>query len=370
VSPKDELVEAAIAGIAPYEPGKPIEELERELGQAWGEGGAIKLASNENPYGPSPRGIEAARRALEEANLYPDGGAFALRQKLAVRHGVEAKQILAGSGSNEIIDLLVQTLCADGDEVVAPQYSFIAYKLAAQKNRRPFREAPVGAQLAYDVDAILGAIGPRTKVVFFANPNNPTGAYLGRAGFERLVDELPARVVLVADEAYFEYASAADYPDSTKYLARRERLVALRTFSKIYGLAGLRVGYAIASVQLLDFVNRIRLPFNVAAPAQAAALAALDDDAHVTRARRGNDAELPRLSASLAGLGLEVFPSQTNFILVGFGTRDGRQLYDQLLVKGVIVRPMGGYGLPHHLRITVGTAPENARLVSAIRDVL
>jgi histidinol-phosphate aminotransferase len=370
VTVKDDLVEPAIARIAPYEPGKPIEELERELGQAWGPGGAVKLASNENPYGPSPLGVAAAQAALAQVNLYPDGGAFALRQKLGKRHHVDARQILVGAGSNEIIDLLVQTFCADGDEVLAPQYSFIAYKLAAEKNRRPFREAPVGPKLAYDVDALLAAVSPRTKVVFFANPNNPTGAYLPEPGFARLVAELPPRVLLVADEAYFEYASARDYPDARKYLDQRARMVALRTFSKIYGLAGLRVGYAIASAQLLDYVNRIRLPFNVSAPAQAAALAALEDGAHVARARQGNDVELPRLAAALAGLGLEVLPSQTNFVLVGFGARDGRQLYDRLLRKGVIVRPMNGYGLPHHLRITVGTAAENARLLAALRDIL
>ena len=368
--PKDELVEAAIARIAPYEPGKPIEELERELGHAWGPGGASKLASNENPYGPSPRGVEAARAALASANLYPDGGSFALRQRLAAIHGVGAGQILVGAGSNEIIDLLVQTVCAEGDEVVAPKYSFIAYKLAAEKNRRAFREAPTAPSLAYDVDAVLGAVGPRTKVLFFANPNNPTGAYLSRAGFERLVDELPPRVLFVADEAYFEYAAAADYPDARPYLKRRARMATLRTFSKIYGLAGLRVGYLIGSPELVDFVNRIRLPFNVSSPAQAAALAALDDHAHVERARSGNAAELPKLSAALGALGLEVLPSQTNFVLAGFGARDGRQLYQALLHKGVIVRPMGGYGLPHHLRITVGTSAENARLVRAIEEVL
>lgn len=370
VDSKDELVERAIADIAPYEPGKPIEELERELGHAWGPGGAIKLASNENPYGPSPLGVAAAQAQLAAANLYPDGGSFALRTKLATRLGVDAAQILVGAGSNEIINLLVQTFCGEGDEVVAPQYSFIAYKLAAQKNRRPFREAPTAASLAYDVDAILGAISPRTKILFFANPNNPTGAYLARPEFERLVDELPARVLLVADEAYFEYASATDYPDAQKYLTRRARMATLRTFSKIYGLAGLRVGYMIASAELNDFVNRIRLPFNVAATAQAAALAALDDVAHVTRAQAGNAGELPRLAAALQKLGLLVLPSQTNFILVDFGARDGRTLYGALLQRGVIVRPMNGYGLPHHLRITVGTRAENERLVGAIEAVL
>jgi histidinol-phosphate aminotransferase len=367
---KDDLVEAAIARIAPYEPGKPIEELERELGHAWGPGGAIKLASNENPYGPSPRGVAAAQASLATANLYPDGGSFALRQKLATRLGVDAAQILVGAGSNEIIDLLVQTFCAEGDEVVAPQYSFIAYKLAAEKNRRAFREAPTEKSLAYDVDAVLSAITPRTKILFFANPNNPTGAYLPRAHFERLVDELPPRVLFVADEAYFEYASAADYPDARQYLKRRPRMAALRTFSKIYGLAGLRVGYMVASAELNDFVHRIRLPFNVSSTAQAAAQAALDDDAHVTRAREGNGGELPRLSQALRALGLDVLPSQTNFVLADFGARDGRQLYVALLHKGVIVRPMNGYGLPHHLRITVGTRDENARLIKAVEEVL
>jgi histidinol-phosphate aminotransferase len=254
--------------------------------------------------------------------------------------------------------------------VVAPQYSFIAYKLAAQKNRRPFREVPTAASLQYDVDAIVGAISPRTKILFFANPNNPTGAYLPRGEFTRLVDAVPPRVLLVADEAYFEYALADDYPDAQKLLKRRARMATLRTFSKIYGLAGMRVGYMIASAELNDFVNRIRLPFNVAATAQAAALAALDDAAHVKRAREGNARELPRLSAELRQLGLEVFPSQTNFVLAGFGERDGRQLYQALLHKGVIVRPMNGYGLPHHLRITVGTRDENVRVVRAIEEVL
>jgi histidinol-phosphate aminotransferase len=367
--PKDELVEAAIARIAPYEPGKPIVELERELGHAWGPGGAIKLASNENPYGPSPKGVAAATAALASVNLYPDGGAFALRQKLAAKHGVDVKQILVGGGSNEIIDLLVQTLCAEGDEVLAPRYSFIAYKLAAEKNRRAFREAPVGDKLQYDVDAILAAVTPRTKVLFFANPNNPTGVYLPRAGFERLVDALPPRVVLVADEAYFEFVAANDHPDASAYLSRRARLVALRTFSKIYGLAGLRVGYAIASAEILDYVNRIRLPFNVSSVAQAAAIAALDDREHVQLAYMGNAAELPRLSEALSRLGLEVTPSQTNFVLAGFGKDDARALYDALLRRGIIVRPMGAYGLPHHLRITVGTAAENERLVAALREL-
>ncbi len=366
---KDELVEAAIARIAPYEPGKPIEELERELGHAWGPAGAIKLASNENPYGPSPKGVAAATRALATASLYPDGGAFTLRQALGQKHGVDAARILVGAGTNEIIDLLVQALTADGDEVLAPRYSFIAYKLAAEKNRRAFVEAPLADGFAYDVDRILAAVTPRTKILFFANPNNPTGVHLSRDGFARLVDELPPRVVLVADEAYFEYAAAPDYPDARAFLDARARMVALRTFSKIYGLAGLRIGYAIGSAEIVGYVNRIRLPFNSSSVAQAAALAALDDREHVARAFSGNAAELPRLSEALGRLGIEVTPSQANFVLAGFGARDGRALYDQLLRRGVIVRPLGGYGLPHHLRITVGTREENDRLLAALREL-
>jgi histidinol-phosphate aminotransferase len=364
------LVDDAIARIAPYEPGKPIEELVRELGPAWGAASAIKLASNENPLGPSPKGVQAAQAAMTEAHRYPDGGSYALRKKLAARLGVSARHVLVGDGSNEIIDLLVQALCAPGDEVLAPRYSFIAYKLAAEKNRRAFREAPVGADLQYDVDAVLNAITEKTKILFFANPNNPTGAYLGREQFAKLVEKTPPHVVLAIDEAYFEYAIASDYPDTLKYADRRERLIAMRTFSKIYGLAGMRVGYAVAQPEIWDYVNRIRLPFNVSSVAQAAALAALDDGEHVARARAHNDLELPRLAEELRKLGIAVLPSQTNFVLAGLGTRDGRTLYDALLRKGVIVRPLNGYGLPNHVRITVGTAAENARLCAALREVL
>jgi histidinol-phosphate aminotransferase len=370
------LVDDAIASIAPYEPGKPIDELERELGHAWGDAGAIKLASNENPVGPSPRGIAAAQAALAEGHRYPDGGAYALRKKLAAfltrgsRGTVGERQIMVGAGSNEIIDLLVQALCVPGDEVLAPRYSFVAYKLAAEKNRHPFREAPVTGDLQYDIDAILNAVTNKTKVLFFANPNNPTGAYARRENLEKLVERLPPRVVLAVDEAYFEYAIANDYPDTLQYLNKRERIVVLRTFSKVYGLAGLRVGYGVSHQEVWDYVNRLRLPFNVSSPAQAAALAALDDGEHVARARAANDIELPRLARALEQLGLAVLPSQTNFVLVSLGARDGRQIYDKLLHKGVIVRPMNGYGLPHHLRITVGTAAENARLVDALTEVL
>jgi histidinol-phosphate aminotransferase len=364
------LVTSNIAQIAPYEPGKPLDELERELGHVWPAGGAIKLASNENPLGPSPRAVEAAARALAGAHRYPDGSAFYLRERLAQHLKISEKSILIGSGSNELIDLLVQTFCGPDEEVLAPACSFSCYRLSTEGHRRRFRETENLARFAYDLPALARAAGTRTKLVFLANPNNPTGAYASRAAFAQLVDALPPEVILVVDEAYFEYARAADYPSALEYLSRRERLVVLRTFSKVHGLAGLRVGYAVAHPQLIELVHHVRLPFNVSAVGQAAAHAALDDEEHVERSRRLNATELPLCADRLAALGLDVLPSEGNFLLVGLGARDGRTVYDALLHRGVIVRPMGAYGLPHHLRITVGTAAENARLGAALADVL
>ena len=364
------LVSHEIAQIAPYEPGKPIEELERELGARWPREGAIKLASNENPLGPSPLAIAAAQRALAQAHLYPDGGAFRMRHRIAARHGVPPSQVIPGAGSNELIDLLVQVFCAPDEEVLAPACSFACYALSAAGHRRAFREAPLGPGFALDANAILASVTPRTKIVFLANPNNPTGAYLGSADFALLCERLPPDIVLVADEAYFEYVRAPDYPDALAWAPKRERLIVLRTFSKIFGLAGLRVGYGIAPPEIVQHIDRVRLAFNVASPAQAAACAALDDVEHVERSRRLNASEIESLGAALAGLGLSVTPSQANFLLVGVGERTGRAVFDRLLERGVIVRPMNAYGLPHHLRITVGTEAENQRLVRALKEVL
>jgi histidinol-phosphate aminotransferase len=354
------LVEESIARIAPYEPGKPLEELERELGIH----DIIKLASNENPLGPSPKAVEAAKRALSEAHRYPDGAAYYLRGALASHLGVGEKQVLVGAGSNELIDLLIQTFVAPDEEVLAPAVSFACYRLSAEAHRRTFRETANSAEFKYDLRALAAAATEKTKLVFLANPNNPTGAYANREAFDELVRTLPAHVVLAVDEAYFEYVRAADYPPAMEWLGRRERLVVLRTFSKIYGLAALRVGYAIAAPELCDYVHRVRLPFNVSAVAQAAARAALDDGEHVERSRRLNAAELPRVAAALRELGLEVLPSQGNFLLVKC------KVYQPLLKKGVIVRPMGGYGLPEYVRITIGTEAENNRLLAALPEVL
>jgi len=364
------LVSPQIAKIAPYEPGKPIEELARELGSAWPAEGAIKLASNENPWGPSPLGVKAATEALAGANLYPDGGAFYLREKLAHKLGVDPKQIAVGSGSNELIDLLVHAFVEADEEVLAPACSFACYRLSAEAHRRGFRETPNGPDFAYDLEALAAGVGPRTKLVFLANPNNPTGAYATKAAFERFLRALPEDVILAVDEAYFEYARAADYPNALEHLGERQRTLTLRTFSKIYGLAGLRVGYAVGPTSLIEYLHRVRLAFNVGSIGQAAAIAALDDTAHLTRSRAANATELPSLVAALEKLGLKVLPSQTNFLLVDFGAREGKKIYDALLRKGVIVRSMGPYGLPHHLRITIGKPHENQRLCASLAEVL
>lgn len=367
---KKPLVSPEIARIAPYEPGKPLEELARDLGEAWPAEGAIKLASNENPLGPSPRAVEAAQAQLVSAHLYPDGGSFYLREALAARLSVDLDEVVVGSGSNELIDLLVQTYCESGEEVLAPAYSFACYRLSAEAHRRPFREVPNQPGFQYDLEALLSQVRPQTKLVFLANPNNPTGVYAGRAALEKLMRGLPEEVILAVDEAYFEYATADDYPDALKLRQLHERLVVLRTFSKIYGLAGLRVGYGIGPAHVVHHLHRVRLAFNVSAVAQAAARAALDDTEHVARSRRSNAALLPKLSDALSALGLGVTPSQGNFVLVDLGAGGARPVYEALLRKGVIVRSMDAYGLPRHLRITVGTEAENSRLLRALKEVL
>lgn len=363
------LVSDRIASIAPYIPGKPLDELQRELGASWPREGAIKLASNENPLGPSPRAVEAARKAVAEAHLYPDGDAFYLRTAIGKHLAVDPKQVVCGSGSNELIDLAIQTYCEPDEEVLAPAVSFACYRLSSDAHRRPFREVPNGKDFAYDLDALAAAVSPKTKVVFLANPNNPTGVYAGKAAFAKLVKALPADVVFIVDEAYIEFVRAADFPDAIAFLGERERIITLRTFSKIHGLAGLRIGYAIGHANVVEYLHRTRLAFNVNAVGQVAARAALEDKEHVARTRAHNAAELPKLESALRGLKLGVIPSQANFVLVDVG-RPARPLYEALLHKGVIVRPLANYGLPNHLRITVGTVAENERLLRTLAEVL
>jgi histidinol-phosphate aminotransferase len=365
---KSAWVPPYIEALAPYVPGKPVEELERELGIT----GALKVASNENPLGPSPLGIAAAQRALAEAHRYPDGSGHRLRTALAARAGVSTEEIALGAGSNELIELLVRTFCRPGiDEVVSHQYAFFMYKVSCGAHGVKLVEARVGDDLACDVDAVADAVTERTRLVLLPNPNNPTGSYVPRAAFERLLSRLPAHVILVADEAYFEFAETlADYPIAEKYRGKvAPRVLTLRTFSKAYGLAALRVGYAIGDADLLGYLNRVRMPFNVSTPAQEAALAALGDGAHVERTRRVNADGLVQLTNGLARLDVRAFPSAGNFVLVDL-RREAGPVYQALLRKGIIVRPLAPAGLFRHVRITVGTADENARVLAALADVL
>jgi histidinol-phosphate aminotransferase len=357
------LVIPTIEALAPYEGGKPVEELARELGIT----DAVKLASNENPLGPSPRALEAARRVLTDSHRYPDGAAYNLRAKLAEKHGVALEEILLGAGSNELLDLAVRTFCTPEQHIVFAEPAFVVYRIAALSYGVPFSAVPLTPGLEHDLPAMAAAVTPKTRVMFIANPNNPTGTYVGRAAVEKLLREVPPDVIIVMDEAYFEYADAPDYPDSLTLRGLRERLLVLRTFSKIYGLASFRVGYSIGPRNLTDYMNRVRAPFNVSSHAQAAAMAALEDHDHVQTARALNQKERKRVTETLTARGLSVAPSQANFILVDV-KRPARAVYDALLQKGVIVRPFAS--LPTSLRVTLGTERENERFLGALAEVL
>jgi histidinol-phosphate aminotransferase len=362
------LVARHIEELAPYEPGKPVEQLERELGVR----GAIKMASNENPFGPSPRGLAAAREALAGVNRYPDGGGYRLRQALAARHGVSLDEIVLGAGSNELIDLLVRTFCRTGeDEVLTHRYAFMMYRVSCQAHGVGLREVPVAGDLSCDVDAMLGGVTPRTRLVFLPNPNNPTGSYLPRPELERLLAGLSPRMLLVVDEAYHEYARGrADYAVAESYRSpMRPLIVTLRTFSKAYGLAALRVGYGIADARVVGYLNRVRMPFNVGTAAQEAARAALDDEEHVARSVELNAAGMAQLREGLARLAVTVHDSAANFLLIDL-RRDAAPVYQALLRQGVIVRPLKALGLAQHIRVTVGSREENERFLAALTSVL
>ena len=363
-----ELVAPHIANIQPYKPGKPIEELERELGIT----GALKVASNENPAGPSPLALQAMANAATTMHAYPDGGCFALRSKLCAQLGIEPNQVIFGAGSNEIIYLIINTFCRPGiDEILTHKYAFITYRLAALTHNVSFVEADVTDDLACDVDALIELIGPNTRIVFLANPNNPTGAYVPRLGFERLLGALPAHTILVVDEAYHEYATTTpDYPQSQHYQqSGAPHVITLRTFSKIYGLAGLRIGYAIGSASHIGFIERIRRPFNANSLAQAAAFAALDDTAHIENSRNLASTALRDMGDRLGEHNIRTYPSLGNFLLVDVG-RPSDTIYHALLAAGVIVRPMGAWGLPTHLRVSAGRAEHSARIAQAIVDAV
>jgi len=358
------LVPDWIRSLTPYSPGKPIEEVERELGIH----DSIKLASNENPLGPSPKALAAIRAALGDLHRYPDGSAFHLRRALAERLGVAEDTLILGNGSNEIIELVVRTFLRPGDEAVMAAQAFVVYRLVVQGAGGVARIVPL-REFTHDLDAMAAAVTPRTRVLFLANPNNPTGTIFRRPAWTALLRALPDHVVVVADDAYAEYVDDPQYPDTIRERGDgRVPVVTLRTFSKLYGLAGLRVGYGIGPAAIIDAIQRIRQPFNVNSLALVGALAALDDVEHVKRTLAVNRTGMAVLTDAFRTLGLEFVPSAANFVLVRVG--DGARIYDALLRRGVIVRPMEVYGFPAHVRVTVGTAEENARLVAALGAVL
>lgn len=356
-----------IASQKPYQPGRPIEEVARELGLG-DAAGIVKLASNENALGPSPRAMAAMRQAIAQMHLYPDGGSFYLRQALAGKYGISDDMVMLGCGCNEHAVLLAHAFMDKGDDLVASERSFVVYKLVAELYHCRCVEAPMKG-MTHDLDAMRKAITPRTKIVVVGNPNNPTGTMVKQAEVDRFVEQVPADVVTVFDEAYMELLDPRDQVDTLKHVkAAQKPVVTLRTFSKAYGLAGLRVGYAMAQPDAIDLLNKVRQPFNVNAMAQAAAVAALEDEAHLEATRKMLREGRAQLMAGMKALGLVPVESVTNFILFPFPKAAG--LTAALTRRKVIVRPMAGFGLPHHVRVSVGTTKENAQFLRALAEAL
>jgi histidinol-phosphate aminotransferase len=356
---------ANLQAVPVYQPGRPIEEVARELGLD--ADGIIKLASNENPLGPSRLALGAMRKALAHVNLYPDGNAFYLKQKLAGKLGVTPAHLILGNGSNEVLEFIGHTLIAPGAEVLVSQYCFAVYPIVTALFGGKLTVVPAQAY-GHDLDAMLAAITPNTRVVFVANPNNPTGTVASREELARFVHAVPENVLLALDEAYVEFLDEALDLLPEIQSGRRANLLLMRTFSKIYGLAGLRLGYGIGHPDLIAEFEKVRQPFNINALAQAGALAALDDTAHVEKTRRINSRGLRLYARTFRKLGLEFIPSAANFILVRVG--DGQRVFSEMQKLGVIVRPMGGYQLPEWVRISVGTPKENQRCLEALKATL
>jgi histidinol-phosphate aminotransferase len=358
------LVPPHIAAIKPYVPGKPMAELERELGLT----STIKLASNENPLGPSPKVVRALRGALAEVHRYPDGSAYELTCALAARLEVPPEAILLGNGSNEVIDIAVRTFLRPGEEVVSAAGAFVVYQLATQAAGGVNVVVPMRAH-THDLPAMAAAVTPRTRFVFVANPNNPTGTFVTEREVERFLGALPPGVIAVFDEAYFEYVARRTFPDTLRRVRAGLPVFCLRTFSKAYAIAGLRIGYLVGPPEHVLEMNKVREPFNTNHLGQVAALAALGDERHLRRVVRVNRRERERLADELSAQGLEVVPSEANFLLFGVA-RDGGAVYQALLRRGVIARPVANYGYPRHLRVTVGTPAENDRFLGALREAL
>ncbi|MGI8819746.1 MAG: histidinol-phosphate transaminase [Chthoniobacterales bacterium] len=358
-----EYANPQLRDLAVYEPGKPIEETARELGAE--AGSIIKLASNENPLGPSPTALTAMRGALECAHLYPDGGGYYVRQALAAQLGVPADHLILGNGSNEIIEFIGHAFLAPGVEIITPEHAFIAYKITAKVFGAKTIEVP-GRDFQQDLTAIAAAITPATRAIFIANPNNPTGTMVSQEALDRFVAQIPEHVLLVLDEAYYEYVSQP--PDTLQFVRAGRNVIVLRTFSKIHGLASVRLGYGIARPELIGVLQKTREPFNVNGIAQAGAIAALADTEHQHRTRALTDAGRTYLQKEFAEMQLPFVPSAGNFVLVQVG--DGAAVFRELLQRHIIVRALKGYNLAEWVRISVGTMEQNRACVAALKEVL
>ena len=349
-----------IRSLSPYVPGKPIDELQRELGLTR----VIKLASNENPLGPSPRALAALSGAQDMLHRYPDGGGYQLRQTIADRWKVGREQVILGNGSDEILGLLARTFLTPGDEAIMADHTFVIYKMEVTAVHGKPVVVPL-VDWTYDLESMVRVVTPRTRLLFLCNPNNPTGTMVSAEAVDRLMAKVPEDVIVVFDEAYFEYVRNSEFPDAMAYVKQGRNAIVLRTFSKIYGLAGLRIGYGISTTEIIDFLNRVRPPFNANSLAQRAALAALGDDEHVAKSRAVNTAGMEQMEQGLRALGVIPIPSETNFLYFD-AKRDGRLVFEALLRAGIIVRHIDGT----MLRVTIGQPDENAAFLQAFRKVL
>ena len=357
-------INARVAELTPYQPGKPIEELARELGI----GDIVKLASNENPRGPGPAVHAAMERAATELSRYPDGSGYRLKQALSQHLSVAPEQITLGNGSNDVLELAARVAISPGTEGVVDAHAFVVYPLAVSAAQGTLVTVP-SRDWGHDLDAMRDAITAATRVIFIANPNNPTGTWVSEAELTAFLDAVPPSVWVVLDEAYHEYVSEPAYADGVRLLGQYPNLIVTRTFSKIHGLAGLRIGYGVSTPSFADLMNRIRQPFNTSSMALAAAEAALADAEFVRTSKALNDTGMQQLTAGLDALGVDQIPSLGNFVTFDCG-REAMPVYEALLHRGVIVRPVGNYGMPHHLRASIGLPEENARFLRALRDVL
>ena len=358
------IVQPHLAQLTPYQAGKPLEELARELGLT----DAIKLASNENPLGPSPKALEAIQANLASLHRYPDSHAYFLKEDLSRHLGLQPSQLILGNGSDEVLDLLVRALVPPGGEVISTTHTFLMYGLLTQAVGGVFRTVPL-KDMAVDLEAVAQAVTGNTRLILLNSPNNPTGTVFSRDAWEGFLQTLPAPVTVVLDEAYIDFADDPDIPKSLAYVSEERPLVGLRTFSKAYGLAGLRVGYGFGPSELMDYLNRLRLPFNINRLAQVGARAALADVEFLERTKELVRTGRAFLEEGLRRLGLTFVPSQANFILVYLG-REGREVYQAMLKEGVIIRAMDAYGYPEHIRVNVGLPPENERFLATLKKVL